>query len=313
MTDRPLVTIVTPTLNRAPLLEATLRSVRAQTYPRIEHVVVDGWSTDGSQALLARYAETYALTWTSGPDRGMYDAINKGVARARGSIVAYLNSDDLYFPWTVESVVRTFEEHPEADFVFGDALNVEQESGRVRVRWGAPFDLDTVRRVSFLTQPAVFWRAEAGGSHPFDDSLRYVADCDFWMRSGEAHRFVRVPEFLAIERDHEGMLRERQATAVDAELRAVRQRYVSLGGPIARLRAGFDLARLVLWRRWFWASFTVRSWLGRTGAHDPWRELLATHRVQLRSAPAVLQHLPGAGRALRDRIIAPNSGLLTPP
>ena len=95
---RPLFSIVTPTLNRRELLEWTLRSIRGQSYPDLEHVVVDGGSTDGTLALLAEFEGTYPLRWISEPDGGMYNAINKGLRMASGDILAYLNSDDLYFP-----------------------------------------------------------------------------------------------------------------------------------------------------------------------------------------------------------------------
>src|SRR5690349_9655830 len=104
----PLVSIVTPSLNRVDLIESTLRSVRSQSYPNVEHIVVDGGSTDGTLEVLRRYEGTYGLRWMSEPDQGMYDAINKGLAMARGEILAYLNTDDLYLPWTIDTVVSTF-------------------------------------------------------------------------------------------------------------------------------------------------------------------------------------------------------------
>lgn len=92
----PLVSIVTPTLNQAAFIEATLRSVMRQKYPRIQHIVVDGGSTDGTQEILTPYQGRYNLTWTSGADGGMYEAINRGMASAGGDVLCYLNSDDLF-------------------------------------------------------------------------------------------------------------------------------------------------------------------------------------------------------------------------
>ena len=139
----------------------------------------------------------------------MYHAINKGLAMASGDILAYLNSDDLYFPWTVQTVVDAFARHPEADFVFGEALAIDEESGATQPYWMAPFDLDFVRREGFLPQPAVFWRRSAYESvGPFDTRYDYVADCAYWMRAGKDHKFHKVFEFLAIERNHAGTLRE---------------------------------------------------------------------------------------------------------
>src|ERR1043166_5067752 len=114
MSEGPLVSIVTPTMNRSRLLESTLRSVRAQTYPAVEHIVMDGGSSDGTTALLRAYEPTYRMRWQSAPDGGMYYAINEGLRQANGEILAYLNSDDLYFPWTIGVVVEAFRRHPEA-------------------------------------------------------------------------------------------------------------------------------------------------------------------------------------------------------
>ena len=105
MIERPLVSIVTPTLNQGDFIEDTLRSVREQTYDAIEHIVVDGGSTDRTTAILKEHAVAGRLTWTSGPDTGMYDAVNRGLARSRGDILAYLNSDDLLLAWAVQAVV----------------------------------------------------------------------------------------------------------------------------------------------------------------------------------------------------------------
>src|SRR4029079_2623963 len=112
---RPLVSVVTPTLNQARFLERTLASVRGQTYPNIEHIVVDGGSTDGALEILERERRAGTLRTTSGPDAGMYDAVNKGLGMATGEVLAYLNSDDAWLPWAVERVMQVFESKPSVD------------------------------------------------------------------------------------------------------------------------------------------------------------------------------------------------------
>ncbi len=92
----PLVSIITPVLNRRAFIRQCLMSVAKQTHPRIEHIVIDGGSTDGTLDVLRSFQRTHPIKWISGPDEGMYDAINKGMELANGDILAYLNSDDLY-------------------------------------------------------------------------------------------------------------------------------------------------------------------------------------------------------------------------
>lgn len=229
---RLFVSIVTPTYNRADLLRWTMASIRNQSFDNFEHIIVDGGSTDGTRELLHKAVGTYPMRWSSEPDEGMYQAINKGLAQARGDIVAYLNSDDLYFPWTLETVVAAFEANPDAHFVFGDVLAVDDATGEAQIYWMLPFDLDFIRRSGYLAQPGVFWRRrvleELG---PFDETLRYVADCDYWMRAGDRYRFLKIDEFLAVERLHHSTLRESVGEPLWKELERVRSSYVTLTGP----------------------------------------------------------------------------------
>src|SRR3989338_5413748 len=112
MTPRPLVSIVTASYNQAQFIEETLRSVREQDYPNLEHIVIDGASTDGTVDVLRRYEGTYNMRWISEPDRGHADALCKGFRQATGDILAWLNSDDVYFPGAVTTAVETFRRHP---------------------------------------------------------------------------------------------------------------------------------------------------------------------------------------------------------
>lgn len=309
---QPLVSIVTPTLNRAALLEFTLRSVRSQSYRNIEHLVMDGGSTDSTLALLRRYEGTYDLRWNSEPDGGMYEAINRGLEAAKGEIVAYLNSDDLYFPWAVEAIVERFLGSPDADFVFGCGINVSDRDGRQVLVLQPPFDVDFVRRVGFLCQPTVFWRkrvfARMGG---FDESLHFVADCDYWMRTGEHYRYVRLHEFVAIERNHEASLREAQREGLEEELWAVRRRYVKLQG----LRHRFLVLRhkvwLTLWKRSQLFAFAALSLLPRSDRRWPWSQMLAHGGLHFRWRGVVLRLVPGLRS--QEPILRPSRHWLDPP
>ena len=238
--DRPLVSVVTPTLNQSSFLERTLASVRGQAYPFVEHIVVDGGSTDGSLEILRSAEEAGSVRFVSGPDAGMYDAVNKGLAMASGEVHAYLNSDDVYPPWAIETAMSIFERRPEVDIVYGDGVKVEHETGVQRLRLLPPFDRLRVANYDSLLQPAVFWRSRIterlGG---FDRSMRYVADLDFWLRAaGGGAVIAQVHEMLAFERLHAGRLStaQKEAMAIEAEAMRAGHAGASFGGQ-ARERA----------------------------------------------------------------------------
>jgi glycosyltransferase involved in cell wall biosynthesis len=296
--DLPLVSIVTPTLQRVDYLERTLRSVRAQTYPNVEHIVVDGGSTDGTLELLERYAETYNLRWISEPDRGMYDAVNKGLRMAAGEILAYLNSDDLYFPWTVDVVVEALEEHPEADVVYGDAIRVDEIHQWVVPVFMPPFSTLATAAYGSLLQPVVFLRSQVfdtlGG---FDDEFAYVADMDFWLRAAPRFKFLRIAEFLALEQRHVGMLSETRRSEMAAEDVRMRMAY-------RRGIGASEIGRVAAYLRWHWWS--GRSWFGFTRAarsgRSGWRRTIEACRPDIDALAAAMGLLPSKGSRLRRTV-----------
>jgi len=103
---KPLVSIVTPSLNQGEFLEECIKSVKNQTYKNIEHIIIDGDSKDSTIDILKKYESAYNMTWVSEPDNGMYDAINKGFKMSKGEIMAWINCDDMYLPWSIETVVN---------------------------------------------------------------------------------------------------------------------------------------------------------------------------------------------------------------
>lgn len=180
--EHPLVTIVTPSFNGARYLEACIRSVQAQTYDRVEHLIMDGGSTDDTAEVVARFPH---VVFHSAPDEGMYDALNRGLERASGEIVATLNTDDAYEPEAIAAVVAHFTRHPGTDVVFGDALFVDENGRAAYTYHGLPFSWRRYVSMgsSSLVTPAVFWKrtlhARLGW---FDTSYRMGADFDFFAR-----------------------------------------------------------------------------------------------------------------------------------
>jgi glycosyltransferase involved in cell wall biosynthesis len=198
--DLPLVSVVTPSLNQGRFLEQAIASVAEQDYPRIEHVVVDGGSTDGTLEILARYAH---LFWSSEPDEGQADALNKGFARASGTILGWLNADDLYLPGAVSAAVTALRETG-SGLVHGGWRQVDERGRTIRDVPPTPFDLrrqlDHENRVA---QPGTFFTREAfeavGG---LDARYRYAMDYELWLKLGKRFPVTHVDRTLAVYRYH---------------------------------------------------------------------------------------------------------------
>jgi hypothetical protein len=172
-------------------LAETIESVRAQDYPRIEHLVMDGGSTDGTLGILKRYAD--GLIWVSQPDEGQSDAINEGFRRAHGEILAWLNADDTYFPWTVRTAVEALAQHPDAGMIYGSTVLIDARGETIDERPAQPFDLQRLLdEGDYISQPTVFMRRRALDEvAPLRTELHYCMDYDLWLRI--ARRFpVRV-------------------------------------------------------------------------------------------------------------------------
>jgi len=198
----PLVSIVTPSFNQALYLEQTLRSVLEQDYPAIEYFVMDGGSTDGSVEIIQQYAHRLA-GWVSEPDRGQADAINKGFSRARGEIVAWLNSDDLYLPGAVRAAVEAFERHPQAGMVFGDVISIDSEGTPVHVMTFGDWTLDDLMQFRIISQPGVFIRREVLERAGFlDPSYHFLLDHHLWLRCARVAPMVYLRQRLASARFH---------------------------------------------------------------------------------------------------------------
>ncbi len=199
----PLVSIVTPSFNQARFLEATIRSVLAQDYPRIEYIVVDGGSTDGSVEIVKKYAGRLAW-WISEPDKGQTDALNKGFARAEGEIFAWLNSDDTYQSNAVSSAVKFLSDHPEAGLVYGSA-NFINEAGDVIGRFAsAQTDLRRLKQgYVHIPQQASFFRGDLWRAvGPLDPSFYFAMDYDLWVRIARRSQVKYVPQTWANFRLH---------------------------------------------------------------------------------------------------------------
>ena len=196
----PLVSILTPSFNQGRWLEDNLVSVARQTYPSIEHVVMDGGSTDVTIDVLKSAAGR--VVWRSEPDSGQSDALNKAFAASNGEIIGWINSDDGYFSTTaVEQAVAVFERRPDVDFVYGHSAYVNSDGLVLHLMWVPRFIKWWFRRQDYISQPTVFLRRSALGSKLVDDTLHFAMDYELWLRLlRDGRRPVRIDSVLAFER-----------------------------------------------------------------------------------------------------------------
>ncbi|MGE5510781.1 MAG: glycosyltransferase family 2 protein [Bacteroidota bacterium] len=222
----PRISIVTPNYNGARYLEATIRSVICQGYPNLQYIVVDGGSTDGSLEIINRYRDHISVV-ISEPDNGHGDALNKGFQRADGQILAWLNSDDMYLPWTFQTVAEVFTKFPHVRWIEG-LQSYWDVSGRL---YGTQNSLPLNQYdyllgcYEWIQQESTFWTkdlwSEAGGRIAEDYKL--MIDGELWARFFLHSRLHRVGYHLSGFRPHGAnrshnteLLRQEMARAIDA-------------------------------------------------------------------------------------------------
>jgi len=197
-----LVSIITPSYNQAPYLEQTIQSVLGQDYPRIEYIVVDGASTDNSFEIIKKYNDRLAY-WISEKDSGQAEAINKGFARAKGEILAWLNSDDYYLPNAISAVVKCFEENHEVVMVYGDMLAVDGAGQTINVLKYKQLSLEDLLCFQIIGQPSVFFRRSAlEKTGLLDTSFHFMLDHHLWIRLTQQGTIQHVPQVWSAARYH---------------------------------------------------------------------------------------------------------------
>jgi glycosyltransferase involved in cell wall biosynthesis len=244
-TGKPKITIVMPTLNQAKYIEEAIQSILSQKYDNLECLVFDGGSTDGTLDILKRYENR--LQWWSEKDHGQADAINKGLKRATGEIVGYLNSDDTLETGSLDKIAKYFLENPEIDLVYGEGyLMNEDGSGKHRFPATEPqFDLwRLIHLWDYILQQSTFWRRRLHDRIGyFNESLHFGLDWDYWIRAGKAVKVGYIPEYL-------GCLREYDAAK-------------SFAGGFKRIKELYGVTRAHTGKRWPAPSIVIYAsdWL----------------------------------------------------
>jgi glycosyltransferase involved in cell wall biosynthesis len=191
------VSVVTASFNQGQYIERTLLSVLSQDWKCTEYVVFDGGSTDETLHILRKYAAN--VRWYSEPDTGQANAINKGIQATTGEIVAWLNSDDVYYPGAVRAVMEYFIAHPEVDVIYGMADHIDQNDKPFEDYPTEPWDFERLKFTCFLCQPAVFLRRKMFATYGLlNENLKYCMDYEYWLRLGAAGvSFAYLPRKLA--------------------------------------------------------------------------------------------------------------------
>jgi len=203
LTAKPTVTIVTPSLNQARFLEATIDSVLNQDYQEIEYIVVDGGSKDGSVGIIGKYEKQMAY-WVSEADTGQANAINKGFRKATGEIFAWLNSDDMLAPSAAKIAAYYLMKYPEVGVVYGDRLHIDAQGNVIGINQCPSYDQGMFKRNFTLPQETVFFRKElfeeVGG---LDESLHFAMDFELWCKTSKVTHMRHIPMFMGYFREHE--------------------------------------------------------------------------------------------------------------
>ena len=200
---KPLVSIITPSYNQGKFIRATIESVLKQDYENIEYIVVDGGSTDETLSILKEYEGK--LKYISEPDHGQSNAINKGFRMAKGSIVAWLNSDDVYEPGCVSHAVKLMQANPQAALLYGEGYIIDEAGAKVKAfEYTRDFSLWSLIYIwDYIMQPTTFFRAHALKKVGYlDESLNWTMDWDLWIKLALRYDVLYTERFMACSREY---------------------------------------------------------------------------------------------------------------
>lgn len=229
MNNKPLVSIITPSFNQGAYLEQTIQSVIGQTYSNIEYIIIDGGSDDNSVEIISKYASRLQY-WVSEQDKGQADAINKGLTKARGDIVAYLNSDDVLELDAVQKMVDAFEKWPESAVIYGTCAIIDEQNNQIKPPAGKQTNLKRLLIKGMtpdIHQPACFFNLAKIKRRPlFNDELRFVMDYELLLYCFTHKLHIHfIPDYLANFRMHNQAKTSAQAMEMYEEKMRIQRQY----------------------------------------------------------------------------------------
>ncbi len=200
------VSIVTPSFRQAQYLEETIRSVLLQGYPNLEYIIIDGGSTDGSVEIIRKY-EKWLAYWVSEKDKGHANALNKAWGKCTGEIWGWLNSDDVYMPGALATVIPHFAQAPDVKLVYGSAMFTNQNGEPIQIYQGKPLAPGLERLKLWkgwpLPQPSAFFARELVARYGgLDETLYYSFDAEWFLRVAQREKFICLDAVLATYRFH---------------------------------------------------------------------------------------------------------------
>ena len=254
--EMPLVSIITPSFNQGAFIRETIESVLNQDYPNVEYIVMDGGSSDDTIEILKSYGDS--ILWESEKDNGQADAVNKGIRRAKGKIIGWLNSDDTYVEGAISKMVSYFRQHPNTDMVYGEGWYTDKQ-GKITERYlTEKYNKERLAEMCIICQPTAFFAKEfVEKVGMLDIEHQLSMDYELWMRMAEYGKIAYIPEYIATSRMYEeNKTLSRRKEVYEETCKAVKRHYKYV--PITWIDGYADyLAGGTRGLRFYWEDFRL--------------------------------------------------------